>query len=205
RERRALRAAIAADPTLPEDPDFVRRYQQLQEQEATKARDETQRAEALQQFQDNPRLGRDWGLGLDFFSSRGVLVINAILVARKDLYPYLAFDIGFGGIDAGVRWTFVSSRFSPFIGSGVHVGIPGFSSTPTRVGIGDEDITNRPDDPDDINSEDVFKLNIHLDGGIQWISEGGFFLDGGVGLIIYPKDGSPRTQVMPIIGLGWLF
>lgn len=205
RERRALRAAIAADPTLPEDPDFRRRYQQLQEQEAAQARDEVQRAEALQQFQDNPRLGRDWGLGLDFFSSRGVLVINAILVVRKDLYPYLAFDAGLGGIDAGARWMFVSSRFSPFLGAGVHVGIPGYSAAPATIGIGGDDVTNRPDDPSDINAEDIFRLNLHLDGGIQWIAEGGFFVDGGVGLILYSKDGSPRTQVMPIIGLGWLF
>ncbi|WP_164017843.1 caspase family protein [Pyxidicoccus trucidator] len=205
RERRALRAAIAADPTLPEDPDFLRRYQQLEEEESTQARDETHRAEALMQFKRNPRLGRTWGLGLELVSTRGVMVISATYVVRKDLFPYLALDVGFGGVDAGVRWTLVSSRFSPFVGSGVHVGIPGFSSTPTRIGVGGKDITNDPTDANDVSSEDIFALNLHVDGGIQWISEGGFLLEGGLGLALYPKDGSPRAQLMPIIGAGWLF
>ena len=206
RERRALHEAIKSDPTLPEDPDFLRRYQRLKEEEAVQARDETQRAEALKQFQDNPRLGRKWGLGLDFFGGgRGVLVFTATYVARKDLYPYIGADLGFGGVDAGVRWTLISSRFTPFLGAGVHVGIPGLGNRNASVGLGDENITNNPNDSNDVDANEIFDLNLHLDGGIQWISQGGFFVEGGVALALYTQEGSPRTQLLPIIGIGWLF
>ncbi|MCY1017438.1 caspase family protein [Pyxidicoccus sp. MSG2] len=205
REHRALRAAIAADPTLPEDPDFLRRYQQLQEEEATQAREEAQRAEALLEFQRNPRLGRIWGVGLDLFSSRGVMVIAATYVARKDLFPYVALDIGFGGIDAGTRWSLVNSRFSPFLGAGVHVGVPGLESDNASIGVGGNTITTDPKRPGDIPAEEVFNLNLHLDAGLQYVAQGGFFIDAGLGLAIYPKDGSPHLQLLPIIGAGWLF
>jgi tetratricopeptide (TPR) repeat protein len=205
RERRALREAIASDPTLPEDPDFVRRYQQLQAEDAAQAREEAQRAEALAQFQRNPRLGRSWGVGLDLVSTRGTLVLAVNYVARKDLFPYVALDFGFGGVDAGLRWTLISSRFSPFLGAGVHVGVPGLESDHASVGVGGKTITTQPKGPDDIDAAEMFDLNLHVDTGLQWVSQGGFLLEGGLGCTFYTRQGGSHLQLMPILGAGWLF
>jgi tetratricopeptide (TPR) repeat protein len=207
REQRALRAALVADPSLPEDPDFKRWYQRLRESEAAEAHEAEVRAQALRDFRNNPRLGRTLGVGFDLGSPRGALALTIVYVPRPDLFPYAALDLGMGGIDLGARWVPIAWSFSPFIGGGLHVGIGelGMGSRPT-LRSGGTTVTSDPKEPGDIDANDVYAFNVHLDGGVQYVAEGGFFFEGGAGLMFFDdRERGLRAAILPALGLGWFF
>lgn len=206
RERRALRAALVSDPTLPEDPDFRHWYRRMKEEEAAQQLEESLAARQLLEFQRNPRRGRAWGMGVDFLSARAVMGLTFFVVVREDFFPYATLDFGMGGVDAGARWAPLAWFVSPYVGAGVHTELSGLGvSSGVRITTGDVNVTDTPAGPRDVDLKDVFDFNVHLDGGAQYVSEGGFFLQGGAALVLYGNQGKVRALVIPEFGLGWYF
>lgn len=194
-EQRALRAALVSDPSLSEDPDFQRWYQRLQEAEAAQQRALVVRAQAESDFQRNPRIGRNWGLGFDFMSTRGYAAVSGLLVLHDQVFPYLAVDL-YGGLDGGVRWAPVKRKWSPFVGAGLHVSL-GEADAPPGTTI---------EDSGRDKWREVSAFNVHLDAGMQYVSSSGLSVELGMGTLAYSKKrGGVGIAVWPTLGVQWLF
>ena len=193
-ERRALRAALASDPSLTEDAAFQKWYRQMKEGEATEKQQRDAYSQSVLGLQDTPRVGRTWGFGLELFGTRGALVVSGFLVLKGSLFPYMALDLTMGALDGGVRWALIPKRWGFFVGAGVHVPL-------SKIGVLKGPFNGGPGSVNNWDLDEVFGLNCHLDTGFQYVSASGLAIELGLGLAIFKdKGGALRTTPVPILG-----
>ena len=185
-EHKALRTALISDPSLLEDPDFRPRYERMKKAEAATEEEQKRNTRSSVTLRENPREGRNWGLGIDLLSTRGSAAFSVFLLLQDKLFPYLALDLNHGGLDAGIQWAFTPKRWSPFVGAGVRIPLKGAmageAETPWTPGFA-----------------------VHLDVGWQFVGQNGVSANLGAGILIYRDDnGAATAEVLPCVGILWL-
>ncbi|MHB8876513.1 MAG: caspase family protein [Myxococcaceae bacterium] len=200
-ERTALRDALTSDTSLSEDPDFKSWYQRLTELEAQDKRNEEIKKNVEKELSDNPRLKKRWGIGIDFISTRGIMVLVGSYKVIDTLYLYGSVDLIGPGVDAGLRWVPFGWKISPFIGGGVHTSLSGVGILPQRQSSVFTVNENAFD------YVDIWGPGGHFDIGIQYFGGLGFSSEVGLGVILFnhPKFNTLETMPMVILNLGWYF
>jgi hypothetical protein len=122
-DQEALRAALEAEPTLTEDPDFSQRLQRFRRREAVEHR--TTQLEVLKQPEDSdsPYDNYRWALGLEVLGSRGLLAPLVLWLPSSSTQFHLALDpLGAQAVDIGGRVQVVDlyAGLDVFVGLGVH-------------------------------------------------------------------------------------
>jgi tetratricopeptide (TPR) repeat protein len=200
RERLALSDALKADPLLTQDPSFKLRYEHLGELDARQQQMSEQKLQMDQAISRNPRSVKSVGVGFDLLSARGMFTIDASLVVKRMVFPRVAVDLGSQGFDGGVLIAPFPSRWSPFLGAGVHVswrkvGIP-VGGEPGMVNVNDNMYS----------TEEMFGLHARAEAGAQYVSRSGFTTELGLALIAF-RDASGKNvqQAWPIFHFGWVW
>ncbi|HTL31541.1 MAG TPA: caspase family protein [Kofleriaceae bacterium] len=199
RERLALSDALKADPLLTQDPSFKLRYEHLGELDAREQQVAEQKLQLDQAIRRNPRSVKSLELGFDLFSARGMFAVDASVILKRIVFPRAAVDFGSQGFDAGVVIAPYPSRWSPFLGAGLHVswrklGIP-VGGEPGMVDINDHMYS----------TEEMFGLHARAEAGAQYVGSG-FTTELGFAIISF-KDVTGKTvqQGWPIFHFGWVW
>jgi hypothetical protein len=204
-ERNYLRAAMEADPSLSEDPDFEAWYRRIQEVEATRQREAEVKKSVEEEMSRNPRLRKQWGLGFDLISSRGAAVISGTYIFKKILFPSLAFDIAGPGFDAELKLVPFDWSWSPYVSVGGHLAlyyITGFRWDPSQTQI--HSTTNGANSSFDYL--DVFGKSFHADIGVQFFGRSGFSAELGLGIVVgWELDKALAVSGWPNLALAWYF
>lgn len=198
-EGQALKDALQTEPSLSEDPDFARWYRRMVELEAEAGREKTVEKRVREEIDDNPRLKKLWGVSLEIFGTKGVLVIQGDLIV---LYKKLFISLGFApfapGFDLSVKLVPLGWKVSPWIQAGVFYNLsqlwkvndPALMVNGQALGYGD-----------------IWSTSAHGDIGVQYFGTLGFHIDAGLGFIFFPHPVTKTMQwwILPNISLGWAF
>ncbi len=198
-ERKSLREALAADPSLSEDPDFKSWYQRLQEIESQEQRDVQIRKEVKAEMDRNPRVAKRFGLGFDFFGTRGIFTLVTTFILAEKWFPQFDFDLGGLGFGLGARFVPLGYRFSPFVGAG------GRLSSSTLGLKGADSVVKINNEP--YAYDELFGKSLHFDVGVQYLGPSGFSAELALGMILYARrnTGELATQFLPTLNIGWYF
>ncbi len=206
-ERKSLKSALSADPSLSEDPDFQSWYRRLAELEAVQQRQEEIHAAVEEEIAKNPRLLRKWGVGGELISTRGAMGIVGNYIYRSIWFPSVMIDLPGPGLDLSLRLVPISFKWSPFIGAGAHVGL----RTPSKSTSGGlTTTTDKKNGTTPATSQygydEIFSRSAHVDVGIQYFGPSGFATEFGLGLIVFPGQSAPLDWlVLPQFNAGWYF
>jgi hypothetical protein len=115
----ALRAALEAEPSLVEDPDFAPRYRRFLRREAIEQRstqlEELKRAPDL----DSPYAPYTWAVGLELAGTRGVMAPMVLWLPFSTVQFHVALDpLGGQAVDIGGRFQPLYPGY--FVGLGYH-------------------------------------------------------------------------------------
>jgi hypothetical protein len=195
-----LRTALAADPSLVEDPDFTSAYRRLGERELIERRDLKVHADVEQELLANPRLKRRWSLGVEVLGTRGPLAVVGSLLLRDVWLVHVAVDplglvlVGLPSLDLGGRRLFpIEGRLSGFAGAGIHLSLAPWPG----LWDGDPLFQSR------YFYRQTWGNALHLDVGVQYIFESGLALELGGGLILsHHAPSAPHVLDTPMLNLG---
>jgi hypothetical protein len=195
-EQEALRAALAADDSLAQDPDFARWMRRLEELEALKRRAQLARGRAA------PKASPlRWGAGLELVGNRGMLVASGRLLIQRKWLAVLSVDAFGPGVGLGLRHFSRIVGWSSFVGGGLHLpfsalGLPSRSDAKLSLPIGGQ-----------TSYQTVWGTNVHAELGMHYLSYPGFAFEWNLGLLAFHRKapGSWRVAPMVGIGVGWYF
>ncbi len=198
-ERKALRDALNAEPTLAEDLDFVERYRWLREQEAATARTERVRESVNQEIELNPYVLRRWGVGFDLMSTRGLLAPWVTVILDEVWLPYVALDFMGRGVDLGIRYKPENRDpgFDVVYGVGTHLSLTPLGVPPIAP----------LDSPNPLSIQFMWGNTLHIDTGILYIGRPGASVELGLGLSLYSYPPKQAFGLMPwaSMSVGWFF
>lgn len=200
-EKRALGAALRADPSLSQDPLFAIWYQRLGELDARDRFVRQREDDFRRDVHRNPRTQKSFGVGVDIFSGRGMFAVSATKVIHRMVFPTAGIDFAGPGLDLGVTVAPMASRWSPFIGIGGHISTAKLGWSPwgdSKVHTGDDGMG--------FSGDEIWGVHGRVEGGMQFASEAGFTTELGLTLIMFEADDGKLTQQLwPVIHLGWLW
>jgi len=199
-ERLALSDALKADPSLSEDPMFAIWYQRLGELDARERATTERKDQFHRDVQRNPRTVKNFGVGFDLISARGMFTINATKVVHRMFFPTIALDFAGPGLDVALTIAPLASQWSPYIGFGGHV-------TAKRLGW---DVYGSSGsltvNEESFSSEEIWGLHGRIEGGVQFVSNLGFTCELGLAMMLFKTDeGKTAQQIWPVFHLGWLW
>jgi tetratricopeptide (TPR) repeat protein len=190
KEQETLSAAVEAEPSLVEDPDFASRYRKLREVEAEAQRSSRVREAVEQALERQPRKARRWGLGLNFIGPSGPMTPWAALLLGDNWTIRLTGAVFFSvAVDVGLHYSPGIARGGLFYGLGVNVPLAYWLP---RLGP--------PQDG-------VFGPNLHMDVGWHFITMAGIAGNVGGALILFRDASANAFYVLPMftLGGGWYF
>ncbi|MBK7862861.1 MAG: caspase family protein [Archangiaceae bacterium] len=199
-ESAALKEALHVEPQLSEDPDFARWYRRMVELESEAGREKVIDQTVQQEISENPRLKKTFGVGLDVFSTKGVLVLEAdVALLYKKVFVSLGFAPIAPGLDLSVKYVPLGWKVSPWVQAGAFYNLSKlWSKAPggTVTANGQK-----------LNYGDIWSTLIHADVGVQYFGSLGFHIDGGLGIMFFPKPNSSEWMwwFFPNLSLGWMF
>jgi hypothetical protein len=203
-----LRAALAAEPSLTQDPDFTSWRWRPEVREVPKGGGA--QAQAPRAEEGTGRLLR-LGLGLDVLGSRGELAVVGSAIFLEHWAVHLGVDPRGPGLDVGLRLQVplrtLSARVSPweqlhgelFFGLGRHLSFADLG-LPARA---DEPVWGRG-----YSYQQLYGRTVHLDGGLQFVHTAGPLLELGLGLVATSGLEPEQTlKLVPVldVGVGWRF
>jgi tetratricopeptide (TPR) repeat protein len=199
-ELRSLKEALELEPTLSEDPDFTRWYRRIVELESTEGREKAIEKKVAEEVADNPRLKKRWGVGLEVFGTRGVLVLmGEVLVVDKLLAVSLGFAPFAPGFDASVKYVPFRWKVSPWVQVGGFFNLRKLwePSGTTQFTVNGQQL----------GYSDIWSTSAHFDAGIQYFGSLGFCIEGGLGIIVFPHPVSGEVTVifLPSFTMSWFF
>jgi hypothetical protein len=184
-ERKALRLALEAEPSLSGDPDFANRYRRLQQQEAVEAKAAQLRLFTQAEARQNRHLLKRWGIGIGVLSLQGFLTLWGAKVLSEEWFLHLALDpLALGG-DLTLRHvpgSMITPGLSPTFGAGVHL-----SLSETNLLL--------------------WGNAFHIEAGFQYLTTTGYAINVGLGLSLFRDHptGDLNLLPMPVINTGWFF
>jgi hypothetical protein len=199
-EYQALKDALTLEPQLSEDPDFARWYRRMVELESEAGREKKIDATVQQEIDENPRLKKLWGVGLEVFGTKGVLVLQAeIAVLFKKVFFALGFAPFAPGLDASVKFVPFGWKVSPWIQAGGFYNLSRLWSSP---GSGQLRVNGQQ-----FSYGEIWSTLVHIDAGVQYFGTLGFHIDGGLGIMFFPHPSTGQWQwwLFPNLSLGWMF
>ncbi len=200
-ERRALKDALTADPSLSEDPMFQIWYHRLDELDARARVTLETKKKFEQEVRANPRTTKEFGVGFDVFSSRGLFVVTGTLVLHRMVFPTIAVDLADLGLDAGVVIAPLASRWSPYLGLAGHVsakklGIVSGGGSMGMVTVNDNTFS----------TDEMWGLHARIEVGAQFVGESGFTTELGLAVLNFKSArGEVVQQLWPVFHFGWLW
>lgn len=199
REKLALEEALKADPTLTEDPMFIIWYKRLGELDARDQATFEEKQRLLREARDNPRSTKRLAIGLDLISGRGAGALSVGMVLKGMIMPRIAMDAGGPGVDVGVSFVPLPSRWSPFFGVGAHVSF-------AELGIGKVSSGMVTLNDDSYSYAEMWGRQVRAEAGMSYATRSGFTTELGLTLLLFESAEGPRVvQLMPIIHFGWLW
>jgi hypothetical protein len=199
RERLTLNDALKADPSLTQDPMFSIWYQRLGELDARNQLTWEEKQKLEQKKRNNPRTDKNFGLGFDLISARGMFTLDASLVVAEMVFPRVALDVGTQGFDGGIVLAPLQRRWSPFFGVGGHVSF-------AKLGFGEGPTGTAGSEMESYELADIFGLHARAEVGAQFVGRSGFRTDLGLAFVVFnDRDGKQRTLAWPIFHFGWVW
>jgi hypothetical protein len=194
----ALKGALHVEPTLSEDPDFARWYRRMVELEGSAKREKAIDKSVEKELEDNPRLKKRWGIGMEFIGTKGIIVVEGeVFVIAHKVSVALGLSLIGPGVDLSVKYVPFGWKVSPWVQVGGFFNLSQFWTTGTQYFT----VNNMK-----LSFGDIWSNMGHADIGIQYFGTLGFHIDAGIGIMVYPHpEGYVGVMPWPNISLGWFF
>jgi len=200
-ERLALADALKADPSLSEDPMFAIWYQRLGELEARNQATVEKKDKFIKDVERNPRTYKDWGVGFDLISARGLLTLSGTKVLHRAIFATAALDFAGPGFDLSLTIAPLPYKWSPYLGFGTHLSIKKLGVDLYGGGTGTAGVNDQM-----YSTDDIWGFHGRVEGGAQFVSNLGFTCELGLAVMVFKtEDGKTAQQMWPVFHLGWLW
>lgn len=199
-ELKALDEAMALDPSFAEDPSVARFAERKKVLQAEFERNAALKKAVADEFANDPRLLKRWGLGFLLLSTKGIIVLEGTWLPKSWLSLTFAVDLIGPGIDFTVKVIPLVSAWSPTVSLGAHYGFDAWQ----RSGHSSVSVNGQPVA---LSYDDIWGKMFHAELGVQWMSQSGFAGEFGAGPMLFYN---PLTQTFDwfgfvTIGMGWYF
>lgn len=204
REKRALGEALRSDPSLSEDPMFQIWYQRLGELDARERTVRQREFDIKKSISENPRTEKNFGVGFDLFSGRGLFAISATKIIKRMLFPTIAVDVYGPGFDLSINIAPMSSKWSPYLGLGVHASAKklGIDTRPFEQGKGA--MAMMGESP--YSNDEIWGYHARIEGGAQFVGTSGFTTELGLTMILFnDSQGKRASSLWPVFHFGWVW
>lgn len=199
-ELKALKEALSLDPTFGDDPSVARFADRKKVLEAEVERKAAFKKAVEDEYKNDPRLTKRWGIGFLLVSTKGILVLEGHWMPKSWLTVTLAADLIGPGVDLSVKVVPLVSNWSPTVGLGAHYGFDAWkrsaASTITINGV-----------PSALSYDDIWGKMFHADLGMQWMANGGFTGEFGGGPMLFYNPVTKAFEFFGFVtlGMGWYF
>jgi len=199
-ELKALKEALSLDPTFGDDPSVARFADRKKVLEAEVERKAAFKKAVEDEYKNDPRLTKRWGIGFLLVSTKGILVLEGHWMPKSWLTVTLAADLIGPGVDLSVKVVPLVSNWSPTFGLGAHYGFDAWKRTATSTitinGV-----------PSALSYDDIWGKMFHADLGMQWMANGGFTGEFGGGPMLFynPVTRGFEWFGFVTLGMGWYF
>ena len=204
REKRALGEALRSDPSLSEDPMFQIWYQRLGELDARERTTRQREFDLKRSISENPRSSKNFAVGFDLVSGRGIFAISATKIIKRILFPRIAIDVYGPGFDAGLSIAPMQSKWSPYLGVGVHASAKklGIDTRPFVPGKGSTAAMGESP----YSSDEIWGYHARIEGGAQFVGSSGFTTELGLTMIFFTDaQGERASSLYPVFHFGWVW
>ncbi|MFZ5442265.1 MAG: caspase family protein [Myxococcota bacterium] len=198
-ELQVLTEAMALDPSFGEDPSVARFAERKKSLEMELERKKAFQRAVDDEFKNDPRLLKRWGLGFALISTKGILVLEGHWMPKSWLTVSLAADLIGPGVDLSVKVVPLVSAWSPTIGLGAHYGFDAWQRSSSTISVNGM--------PTALSYDDIWGKMAHLDVGLQWMSSSGFAAEFGGGPMVFYNQHTKTFDWFGFItlGIGWYF
>lgn len=200
-ELQALKGALHLEPTLAEDPDFARWYRRIAQLDAEQGRQAVIEKAAEQEVAVNPRLKRRFGVTLEGFGGRGLLMVAGhVMLLERHLFVSFGIAAIGPGVDLSVKYVPFGFKWSPYVQVGGHYNLRRLwdPPDPTYLYGPTENV---------FHADDMWSTTGHADVGVQFFAGNGFCLEFGLSFMLFPRrpDAQLQLVLMPSFALGFYF
>jgi hypothetical protein len=198
-ELAALAEAMALDPSFVEDPSVARFAERKKVLEMEVQRKQAFKKAVEDEFKNDPRLLKRWGLGVLLLSTKGIIVLEGHWMPKSWLDVSLGVDLIGPGVDLSVKVVPLVSAWSPTVGLGVHYGFDAWQRSSSTISVNGM--------PTLLSYDDIWGKMAHADLGVQWMSSGGFAAEFSAGPMLFYNQHTGTFDWFGFItiGMGWYF